>query len=309
MGKKFRIALAILVVAFLGAVFWQAQRPQEPVYHGKPLSYWLEVYDFGSYGFAHPNGPAPPTRYEANDAIRQIGTNAVPFLLQMLQQRDSKFKLTIIRLLQKQHFINIPLAPIDRNSKAYDGFVFLGSGASNAVPRLIEIFDRDHSAFCQQAVPAILGNIGPPAAQAVPTLLRGITHTNETVRANAIFALRKIEAEPKLVVPALIKCLNDPAALVRAQAACSLGAFGEDAQSAVPALIQLWHKEPPRPATPTQPSDGGFVILEMSLDGGFVSESWETAASYPFNAPDVVASVRDALLSIDPEAAARAGVK
>jgi len=298
MGKKFRIVLAIFFVACLGVLIWQAQRQQEPVYHGKPLSFWLEGYDIGNYNHTHPKGPSPPTYDEANDAIRQIGTNAIPNLLRMLQQPDSKLKTTIIGLLEKQHLIKSPFGYASRNFKAYHSFVVLGSRASNAVPRLIEIFDRDHSAFCQQAVPAILGHIGPAASQATPTLLWGMTHTNGIVRGNSIFALRQIYPDPKLVLPALIRSLNDPETRVRAQAVCSLGALGEDAQAAVPTLLELWRKEPQSPPR----------NLIMSLDGGIVSSSWGTNA-FPFNAPDVVSLTRDALRYIDPEAATKAGIK
>ncbi len=298
MGKRFGIVLAVLLVAFLGVIIWQACCTHEPVYQGKPLSFWLEGCDPGNINHAHLKGQSPPTWSQANAAIREIGTNAIPTLLRMLEQPDSRFKLIIIKLLQKQHFIKAPLAPVNHNLNAYFGFVALGSRASNAVPRLIEIFDRDPAPVPQQAVPAILGGFGPAAAQAVPALLRAVTHTNAIVRGNAIYALRQIYAASNLVVPALIKCLSDPDARVRALAARSLGSCGRDAQSAVPALIQLWHKEPPTPAS----------NWEVSLDGGIVGSTWVTTA-FPLNAPDVVGSVRDALQSIDPEAAANTGIK
>jgi HEAT repeat protein len=308
MGKRFGIVLAVLFVAFLGVIIWQAWRTPEPVYQGRALSYWLEGYDTGNDNQTHPKGPSPPTFVEANEAIRQIGTNAVPALLQMLEQKDSKFKLAIMGLLQMQHLIKIPNSSANRNFEANQGFVALCPRASNAVPQLIEIFDRNPAPFPKQAIPAILGYIGPPAVQAIPALLRGVTHTNGIVRGNAIFALRQIHAVPHLVVPALIKCLNDPDIWVRAQAVRSLGVFGKDAQLAVPALIQLWQKEPLRLATSTPTSN-----LELSLDGGIVTAAWGTTWGtvkfFPFNAPDVVILIRDALQSIDPEAAAKADIK
>ena len=65
---------------------------REPVYRGKPLSVWLQRYiQGGSYiGF----WPEP----EADEAIRQIGTNAIPTLLLMLREHDSKLKLALLRL-------------------------------------------------------------------------------------------------------------------------------------------------------------------------------------------------------------------
>jgi hypothetical protein len=292
MKKRNRILPIGLLAVILGGIGWLALRQSqpEPSYQGKPLSFWLAA----SRGL----GPPGPSVGEADTAIRQIGTNAVPTLLRMLQLRDSKFKVTIFMLLQKQHVIRIPYAPSNPNIRALWGFQTLGATASNAVPQLIELFDRDPSPFPQQAVPAILGNIGPAAGEAVPMLSRAITHTNELVRNNAIFAFVQIHAGSEVVVPVLIKCLNDPSALVRAHAARALGALGEDAQSAIPALLELWRKEPPGPAS-------GSGVSFDSFDSS-VSMSWSIPI---FGPPDVGSDTRNALRSIDPEAAAKAGVK
>jgi len=304
MGKRRRILLAALFLAAVVAMAWMLLSPRqpEPSYKGKPLGYWLEGYDPGNYKIAHPNGPAPPTDKEAGDAILQIGTNAIPGLLRRLQVREAKTTGIIVRLLQMQHIIDIPYANQNANFKALKAFSVLGSQASNAVPQLITLFERDHSAFIQTAVPEIFSEIGPAAEKATPVLLeRGITHTNMMVRANTIFALRRMNAEPKLILPALIKCLNDPDILVRAQAVRTLGVSGGDAQPAVPALLELWRKEP-------RTTPGAATI---SIDGTIVSTAWG-AYSLGFGAtspPDVVKLTAEALRAIDPEAAARAAVK
>ncbi|MDB6112696.1 MAG: repeat-containing protein, partial [Pedosphaera sp.] len=250
--KWFRIVLVVLLLAVAGGLAWQASRQREPMYQGKPLSYWLGGYD------------SPPltnvTPSQADAAVRQLGTNAFPVLFRRLQQRDSEFRITIMRLLQKQHVISIPVAPPDQNYAAVQGFDALGPQASNAVLRLIEVFDSDPHPFPQQAVPVILRRIGPSARQAIPALLRGMTHTNATVRNNAICAIHQIRAEPKVVVPALMKCLNDPDIFVRAQAARALGAMGQDAQPAVPGLLELWRREPPSPT-----SDGTTMAIRTMV--------------------------------------------
>jgi hypothetical protein len=277
----------------LGAVAWQSSRSREPVYQGKPLSYWLGGYD-------HPPRTNVTIR-QANDAVRQLGTNAFPMLFRRLQQPDSEFRSTIMMLLQKQHVIKVTLGPRAPGITAMMGFNALGSQASNAVPRLIEIFDSDPSAFTQQGVPVILGHIGPPAAQAIPALLRGMTHTNAVVRNNSIFAVRLIHAAPEVVVPALIRCLNDPDPLVRGQAVRALGTFGKEAQLAVPGLLELWRKAPPTT------SSGGTVGFPQTM----VSSGW---ASIPLllgsgSSPDLREATQNALKDIDPEAAAKAGVQ
>jgi hypothetical protein len=290
---------------------WLSTISPEPAYQGKPLSYWLAGYDTGNYNQAHPHGPAPPAHAEANEAIRQIGTNSFPILLHMLQQPNPILTDRLFNLLQKQHFIKVPFAPANLNYKAMNAFMALGSRASNAVPGLIAIFEADPSPFPQQAIPGILGEIGPPAGEAIPALLQGIAHTNVLVRHNAVYALGKIHAQPKLVVPALIKCLDDPEPLVRAEAATALGEFGKDAQSAVPALRELQRKEllNPNPAnSKNMTKSTSFNKGMMKITGFIVSSSWGTPLSGTFD-PDVVGRTTTALNRIDAAAAAEADPK
>src|SRR6266567_3404042 len=44
MTKRLRIALALVLAAVLGGVAWRALRQPEPVYQGKPLSFWLKGF-------------------------------------------------------------------------------------------------------------------------------------------------------------------------------------------------------------------------------------------------------------------------
>src|SRR5579872_3147698 len=186
MRKKWRIILTSLLVLILSGFAWLVlSRPREPVYQGKPLSYWLSGFDDFCKADL-PSGPPAPTYTEAWEAIRQNGTNALPSLLRMLKKRKPDFIDRIMAVAHKQHFIRIPYFSRGGRGQAVCGFKALGSGASNAVPLLITMFDRDPSASSQTAVPAILASIGPSAAQAIPALLRGMRHTNEIVRNNAI---------------------------------------------------------------------------------------------------------------------------
>jgi len=299
-----RIVLTVVPIIGIGAVIWLSlalRPPPEPVYQGKPLSYWLAGYNPPAYQLAHPHGPAPPSYVEANTAIREIGTNAVPILLRMLQGPDATLKDRLWDLARKQHFFAVPprFYPNPKFEIAA-GFRALGKTASNAVPSLIVMFTHYPTvAFLQQAVPEILGDIGPAARRAVPILLRAATHTNQVVRNNAIFALGKIGAEPDSVVPVLINRLKDTDTQVRTQAARALGAFGGKAGSATPALIELWSNEGKHNAKPVN-----GINTSVSL-------TWQT--SWPptgtGNPPDPSAAAADALLKIDPESAAKVGVK
>ena len=68
---------------------------REPVYHGEPLNAWLEDL----------NSTSLYTQDTAKAAIREMGTNAVPALLQMLQSNDSQLRLRLLELVGKQSLV------------------------------------------------------------------------------------------------------------------------------------------------------------------------------------------------------------
>src|ERR1035437_1043795 len=95
MGTRVKIALAVLAVALVGVIVWQTW-PREPVYEGKPLSFWLKGYTPRGLGEAEE---------KADDAVRQAGSNALPTLLQLVWAKDSALKVKLMTLAKGQHFI------------------------------------------------------------------------------------------------------------------------------------------------------------------------------------------------------------
>jgi hypothetical protein len=263
--------LITLLIAAVGFVSWLLLRqPSEPVYQGKPLSHWCEQF------VNTLSKPDNQSQEQAGIAIRTIGTNAIPTLLLMLQAEDSKIKLKLIQLAQKQHFFHIKWTDTEfRHQEAEMGFLILssdGKSAIPAIPALLEIYNERHSDpndAIRYTAENILGSMGPVAADAVPRFVQATTHTNVYIRWSAILTLRAIHANPNLTVPVLTRSLRDPVDYVRRDAASALAAFGHDAKSAVPDLIKCLAD--PSPAVREQ------------------------AAA--------------ALKTIDPEAAAKAGVK
>ena len=107
------------------------------------------------------------------------------------------------------------------------------------MPALVKMCAEDISSDSQSAIEDALAWIGPAATPAIPLLLRAATNSNPRVRANALWALGEIHAEPQLCVPQLIHGLSDSNDWERLCAAHALGMFGTDAQSAVPSLTEL----------------------------------------------------------------------
>jgi HEAT repeat protein len=259
MGKKRRILVAALLVVLLGGFAWWLLHPNEPFYNGKPLSVWLDIYGL--------SGTYEPGR---DEALRHIGTNAIPTLLQMLRAKDSPLKTKCIQFLNSQHLVRIKILPASlKNNEAFFAFAVLRADAKNAVPDLTQIYDEKISLESQISTAVSIGAIGPDAKSAIPSLLRGLTSTNERVRYSAIFALGEIHGEPETVVPELVKFLHDSNPSVSKSAVEALGKYGTNAELAVPDLTVMLNDRNPEIRVPAT----------------------------------------NALKHIDPEAAAKAGVK
>jgi HEAT repeat protein len=226
MGKKRRILLAVLLVAVGGIILWRVSRPHDPVYRGERLSQWLKGYD---------PRVTIENKDEVDDAIRHIGTNAIPTLLGMLRSKDSAMTAAALMWAQSAG-IWIDRAEV-KNVEAARGFEVLGASAKDAVPALIEIYKLKISPESQWMTAYAIGGIGPAAKDAIPQLLQGATNAEKALRYCAVRSLGQIHSEPEVAVPALIRALNDSDHQVRREAAKALGTFGASATGAVPALV------------------------------------------------------------------------
>ncbi len=239
--KKRGIILAA-VLAVLGGLLWLLffSGPPEPVYQGKRLSAWLEGYA-GQIGTVR-----DVTTEEADNAVRHIGTNAIPTLLRRLRARDSALTHLLHDLAMSQSFVRIRYFPaVNRHEQAVMAFKVLGAEARDAVPELTRIFEENISLDSRFSTAEALGAISPDAKVALPALVKVAADTNAAdevarlVRLCVIETLGQIQAEPELVVPALTKALNDPDSRFRKEAAAPLGRFGPVAKPAVPVLFKI----------------------------------------------------------------------
>ena len=324
-------ALGVLVVAVLALAGWQVLRLREPVYHGKPLRSWLKDY---AQVFRLPSNAALNT-LNADEAVRQAGTNALPTLLRMLRAKDSAWKVKLMELAKRQHIINIDYTSAEIwNRAAPFAFGVLGAKAQTAVPALIEIANRNISPPSQYSAIMALGYIGPSAKEAVPSLLRWATNTDAEVREISILGLGAIGAEPYRVAPVLIDALHDPDFGVQGKAAWALGNLRSNAELAVPALVECLNNEKADrqraiealgafgpSAKEAVPSLLGLATnADANVRGSACAALGEIHAQPDRVVPVLIDALHDpdptvrrcatkALEHIDPEAAARAGVE
>ena len=115
-----KLILIFSVLVILGGAVWFATRreplPPEPIYDGKHLSVWLTDESFDRLVV---NGIGLTD--VAVDAVRAIGTNAIPYLLATLESSGSTSNSVM-----KRH-------------KAATGFRALGSEARPTYPKLVSL--------------------------------------------------------------------------------------------------------------------------------------------------------------------------
>jgi HEAT repeat protein len=165
MQRRIHFGLAALLLVLVGVIAWEVLREREPVYHGKALSIWLE-------GPPAPDSISP----ETETAIRAMGTDALPALLNMVRLRDSAVRKALIELSSKHKWLPIHIRPVEEiREMACCGFMLLGPTAKPAVPKLARLLDDDDPQVrCVAA--ACLAYLGPTSRDAVPALVVYLSH-------------------------------------------------------------------------------------------------------------------------------------
>ena len=239
MRKWAKFALAISVVAVVGVLVWQSLRQREPFYEGRSLRAWL--IDFNT-SFPWLPGQDAEKNLRAGEAIRRIGTNALPFLVEMARAKDSSLSSLIGSLAMKQNLIRARFwTENDEHQLAASGFQALGQTGAEAVPSLVALL-HDPDLLLRLNAAGCLGNIGPDAKAAIPALLPLLNNKSRMVAWDTTLNLGKIHMEPDLVVPALIEKLGAlEASSYRGTVMSALGRFGKLATPAIPAILPFLH--------------------------------------------------------------------
>jgi hypothetical protein len=227
-----------VLVGFLGLLAWRAPGQREPFYEGRPLSRWLDHHVPSTAADPPYNSPGWK---KAEEALRHIGTNGIPTLLKMISARD--LPPILIQIREKAQRWRLARSryqyAMSRHEEAEYAFQVLGATASNAVPGLMAIYQRNISPSSQRCAALALGHIGPGARAALPVLFRDFTHTNPHVRFYAVSAVMNIGGDPEVVVPKLTMALQDSNINVRWNALSGLSRFFARARPAVPEIQKL----------------------------------------------------------------------
>jgi len=252
------------MAAALAGFAWLVLRPHEPIYQGKPLSHWLqEAYHRGAHQVEGSNSPA-------EKAIRELGPNAVPYLIKLAGTRYSAPRMLLGAFAREPNLATLHLPRQEyKLDMAIWGFRLLGPQAKAAVPALIRLLN-DGNGWTRMDAAACLARIGPDAEPAVPALLAGLQRTNisskeyQNFRYWSLFALGEMGPRARLAVPQLETMTNDVAArlaLIKInQQSCQpiveqlkdisdpetwretawlMGSLGSNAEPAIPLLLDV----------------------------------------------------------------------
>jgi hypothetical protein len=229
----------------------------DPTYDGKTLTEWLLMDRLDQ-----------PPGVSADEALRLMGTNAIPLLLDLVGTTAwnkgrvaTKFDNAVAKLrLPPLHGMKAE----DFRSMGKYGLGVLGTNAEPAVPRLTKLLRNEETCM---AAAAVLAGVGPKgfavltnafsdrnlvgavilalgsyggADQKAATrlLITALKDPNPFIRGNAADFLGRKDVA--LAVPALIPVLDDTEYYPKARAALALGDFGPSARSAAPRLLALY---------------------------------------------------------------------
>ena len=152
MRKK--VIVSCLAAGSIILIYLLVVGSRQPTYQGKSLRTWLDVLFPAS-------GSSGLEKQRAEEAVRQIGPEAVPWLLKWLQAKDCYIGKALAQRMN-QPFVNVARfwrPAVDDNLKALPAFKVLGSVADSAVPQLIGMVtngtDKTHEFLAVQALCAI----------------------------------------------------------------------------------------------------------------------------------------------------------
>jgi hypothetical protein len=290
---RFLLGLGLIVAAF--ALFG----PHEPVYQGKTVSCWIKEFrtypislgtnvgvSFGGTGRTlhrfGSNGIAPRLDDPPMEALRSLGTNAVPYLIKALKTRENYFTKSYSQLYWMTPGFLRKLGPTPVNARtvranAAVALAGMGHTANSAVPALSEAliealrqetlmihfnefflalkafphatnrFDPLLEDLSRQSrhndIIVVIETLHVKTAVAARTLA-GILKTEIKLRREVVRLLESFEASASPAVDALVELLTDNDDEVRYGTTYALGAVGSAASNAVPALVRAVLNDP-----------------------------------------------------------------
>jgi len=223
------VAAGALIALFYWAAIWCG----EPRYKGRTLTHWLAVYQKAQLN--------SPEEQEAAQAIRNIGTNAIPYLMARLTYQMPAWRLKVVSAARHlpgpaEKWTTSLMLGEDHLMAAASGFSLLGTQAAPAVPELVRLLGGEETLSAAKVVLIDIGNA------AIPGLVAALTNRSNPpqIRACAAEVLGSVDVDQvdSRVVTVLASCLQDEPQVAE-QAAATLARWNLEPAIAVPALMNV----------------------------------------------------------------------
>jgi hypothetical protein len=235
-----KLALTTGMVLCGAAIIVLLRSWPEPKYQGRTITAWQDDW-------------AAKRSRTWPDALKHIGTNALPYAVRNLALNDSRWRTNYARVQAKlprllQYVFRKP-KPLLQEVDGANVFFYIGS---NSLAYAIALLKHE-SPTVRRAAAWGLGGLrrqSPAANQAIPALIGALGDQDRTVRLYAALSLKDMGAAASNAVPALAQVVayvglgaeSNNLFFVRAAAAVALGKIGPAATNALPALQAALHE-------------------------------------------------------------------
>jgi HEAT repeat protein len=224
--------IAVLILKFV-------YRP-EPSYNGKTLTQWADQFGSNNWSASGAAGAR-----EAKAAIQKVGTNSVPFLIELIRSTESPTRSRLRRIVPRSWHTRLHLQERTQQTRRTGAHALAALGpdaAAIALPDLIEIASRHPNEDARYVAVFAIRVLGEGAEPAIPFLIQCLTNSVNIIRDEAALALGYMHLQPDVTVPALtvyLKSVTGKGDWELRDAIASLGEFGTNATPALPILLLL----------------------------------------------------------------------
>jgi len=222
--KSQKISLTLLAVFALIVIGFLVMQPKEPSYQGRRLTEWMADLK---------KGRVPSNNTQAEEAIRQMKTAALPFLEAGLSRSlnpmpRSQFSERYQNLMQKT-YLRDRAVERERWERSFHALEILGPDAIPVLERLM-----DNSETATEAA-ELLGKL-----EAIEILEKGIAPDRDfRPRLGAVHGLSQVSQRKDQAGALLLALTQDPEPRIAGAAAWGLGTLVYKPEESVPRLREL----------------------------------------------------------------------
>lgn len=237
--NRLLFAIAGLVVLAAGLWLFLLRNP-EPAHNGRRLSEWVALH---SHTYRNRNSSLGVSKEEAATAIRAIGTNGLPFLIEWTGYEPGKLRSKLNgAVFNGPSWLRGNQSVVDRLTSreglaayAAEAFAALRSEAAPAIPDLVGIAQRPGVGTSRLQAVMALYHVGPAAIPALTNLVAKTPMATESRMKHTLLLVLLYQTNLPPGYVALLESTGSTDPALRAIAAAALGNQRGEASGSLPA--------------------------------------------------------------------------